>query len=920
MGIRRRRRKLTSLMSRLDQRVRAVELRPVNLLTTSQINAAVEFGTPAIGPETVVSASAPYQFRKIQDAYVYPKGLIGKSTDRVEIYLEADLGVEAGDRIEVSGIHWASSSAIDVDGDNFTVESIDTPPWTGRASYMHDPTQDQLSGVTISHAYYFQPETAAPTSWSSRRRLQTRRKVDSYSITGTTVTLTMNADHHFEVGDVIFVDIFSESSAAYGADGLFYVTVETSNTMQYELSAGVDTPTGTIDVSTDDIYVFPVAREWAQDGSIWVDSSNNQTYYWDGLRWVEYTPDASIGADGDPPSPPTSLSVTSSAALFGALYSPYAKVTLSWTAPTTSDSGDPLTDLAGYKVRWRRSTLEDWREKNIFDSTLTSYTLDDDANLAQGTFYYFELYAFDSGLQDSTAATATHTTSETAGDHTTYPPTDPTVTSRLGTITVAWDGNLDTGLSTTAAPDNITAMNIYMSTSAVFTPGPSNLQSTVRVFGADGGFDVLTDLTYSTSYYFRITVVDSAGVESSASGTVTAQVQPLVDADLIANTLTTWPFNGQVVSAGALADGSINASSLFGNDVVVQSAIAANAIGANEIAAGAIIAGKIGANAVTANEISAGSITAVKIATNAVEADKINAGAITAVKISAGAIEADKIAANAITSDKIAANSVTATKLESDLTLSNLIKTGDAGTARIEIRGKDHPYPGIVSFDGGGGTTFRFYSNGISYLDDVLVAGTLTGGIIRTSSSFPRLELNQSTASLRMRYSSSAEAELTNASWGAFIDGDFSVSGIATGNAYSYNIRGDAFTGTFVRGSLYSTSDERLKTDISNSSLGLDFVNSLEPVEFSWINDSSEKKNLGVIAQQVKETLDNNHPEFSDYFVVADGSEKLPNGEAAYGVQYNRFIPVLLNAVKELSSQVEELKSEVEYLKQSKDK
>lgn len=942
MGIRRRRRKLTTLLGRMEQRVRSVELRPINLLTSSEVATAVVIGAPATSPETVVGAAAPYQFKKVHDAYIYPKALTGLSEDRVEIYTEADTGAAVNERIEVSGIHYGSSEPIDVTSDNFTLKNIDEPNWSGRPSYKHDPTQDQLAGVTISHAYEFKPETAAPQTWSTRRRLQTRRKVDSFEISAapnSTVTLTMNATHHFEVGDIIFVDIFSESSAAYGSDGLFEITAVTGTTIEYVLSAGVDVAVSSTDVSTADVYVFPVVREWAQDGSIWVNSSNNTTYYWDGIRWVEYTPSTSVGQDGDPPAPPTGLNITSTATLFGANYQAYATVTLSWTAPTLTADGSTLTDLAGYKVRWRRSTLEDWREKQILNPTATSYTLDDDVLLAQNTLYYFELYAFDSGQQLSTAATGTHTTAQSANDHTVYPPTAPTLTSRLGTITVAWDGNLTTGVVSVAAPDSIQFMNVYLSTSSGFTPSSSNFHEKVRVFGTDGGFTVLTDLTYGTSYYVKITVIDSAGVESSASAQATAQVQPLVDADIASSALSNWPFNSATVPAGALASGAINASNMFGNDVVVQSAIAANAIGANEIAAGAIIAGKIGANAVTANEIQAGSITAVKIATNAVTADKVEAGAITAVKISSSAITSDKIDAGAVTAAKIGAGEVTASKLESDLLLSDVIKTGTSPNARIEIRGANHANPGIVSFDGSGGTTFRFYSNGVSYLDDVTVAGTLTGGIIRTSSSGQRVEMRDSTNSLRFYNSGGSvageiEGGLLGARFdsvlGSFVNVGGAVSmGSGTTTATSVNSGGltllvaptTTFSANLRRPDAGNaiqvvSSDLRIKENVFTITDGIDVVSQLVPVTFNSKVDNTDKLISGFLAQDVANVFPSN-----SYTVVTEVEGTIPPLENVESLDFENnpllslnhveLIPYLTKAIQELVQKNSELEARI---------
>lgn len=946
MSIRRRRRKLTTLMSRMDQRVRAVELRPINLLTSSEVDAIVSIAPPATGPETIVSSSAPYQFKKVQDGYVYPKALTGLSQDRVELYTEADTGAAKGDRIEVSGIHWSSSEPIDVTSDNFTVANIDEPDWSGRPSYKHDPTQDQLGGVTITHAYEFKPETAAPQTWTSRRRLQTRRKVDSFEISAapnSTVTLTMNATHHFEVGDIIFVDIFSEDSRAYGTDGLFTITAVTSTTIEYVLTAGVDVAVSSTDVSGADVYVFPVIREWAQDGSIWVDSSNNQTYYWDGLRWVEYTPTSEVGADGDPPSPPTGLSVSDDPAIFGTTYEPYSKVTLSWTAPTTSVSGDPITDLAGYKIRWRRNATEDWRSKTLFEPNITSYTFDDDVRLAQGTTYYFELYAFDSGQQDSTATTANHTTGIKTGDISTYAPSDPVATSRLGTITVTWDGRLKTGLSTyIASPADVVGLKIYVSTSSGFTPSSLNLAKSTRVFGADGGFDVLTDLTYGTTYYIKIKVVDTSGVESPASAQVSAQVTPLVDADIVNSTLSEWPFNGGVVPAGALASGAINASNMFGNDVVVQSAIAANAIGANEIAAGAIIAGKIGANAVTAATIQAGSISADKIQSNAITSDKIEAGAITAVKISASAIEADKIAAGAITADKIAATTITADKFAATLAMASnmIIQDSDPTLGRIELRGNSALGPrGIVAFKNSGGgvanSSFRFYTNGNSYLDDVEVAGTMavsgsvtggvfTGGTFRTNAgTYGRVNISSSsTYGVTGALNFESSGQYIRGLNGMTVSDTIGLGTYASGTATTNLVYVNRLNGQLQISS--SASDERLKDKIEDLGLGLETIKELRPVKFVWKQDHKDREQWGFIAQEARPALESNGVNLDNNPVTDIDHSRLVDGdngkEGSFTFKDSKLVPVLVQAIKDLSLQLEELQAKVEYLEKTQEK
>lgn len=54
---------------------------------------------------------------------------------------------------------------------------------------------------------------------------------------------------------------------------------------------------------------------------------------------------------------------------------------------------------------------------------------------------------------------------------------------------------------------------------------------------------------------------------------------------------------------------------------------------------------------------------------------------------------------------------------------------------------------------------------------------------------------------------------------------------------------------------LSQTSDKRYKEDIKKISLGLDFVNKLHPVEYIRKNSESKSKEWGVIALELKQTL-----------------------------------------------------------------
>ena len=1005
-------------MTRMDQRIRSVELRPINLLTDAEVASAVTIGAPSVGPETVVSASAPYQFRKVQDAYVYPKGLIGKSTDRVEIYLEADLGVEAGDRIEVSGIHWASSSAVDVDGDNFTVESIDTPPWTGRASYMHDPAQDQLSGVTISHAYYFQPETAAPTSWSSRRRLQTRRKVDSYEISAapnSTVTLTMNATHHFEVGDVIFVDIFAENSTAYGPDGLFYITAVTSTTIEYVLSAGVDVAVPSTDVSADDIYVFPVAREWAQDGSIWVDSSNNETYYWNGIRWVDYTPGA-VASDGDPPSAPTGLSAS-----FEMGYGPnggsvaVTQATLSWTAPTTSESGGTLTDLYAYRIKYQLDPSGDWITlPDIADPSLTSYTFGELFTFEKSTSsttktYNFRVYAIDSGGEVSAAATASADTPEApATNITTVKPVLSNDPPYLGTVTLYWNGTVTNALgSTQSNPEGIYYVEIHRSTSATFTASDATLIGTTAAVPNAKFVDGSLSNAYGTTFYYVAVIVDGNGTRSVQSNpplAVTAQsnvdvaaIQGIIDAagitpgtivtgeEIIGLNITGQLIRGVEINAGIIEANSITADKLDVGNVTAQIVdsrlfTSRTVTGTSPVtytgagitfddtglyaydsggtptlsivaSTGAVTIGNYVQTGTLSNYVTNSSLTSTLSSYATVSSlglyvtasdasstylTQVNAGSLYIAKGDA----ATDINDNSTTIDggKITTNTLSANSIKAGTFTGSTFQTASADR-RVLISSSSNS---IKFYDTGDNTTDSQRGTIIGTLSQMRIYGPANNIYQTMSSTTYQLIVNSGTtitansssfvlqsggssaldigSSYSLLRSPSSSTQIYMDSSSILFDGVVSASSPAyVFQGASDTLRVEDLGGTtastisaFASGTLYrgTGSDERLKENIVDMSNALGIINASRPVTFTYKADAGfgVGSHYGLIAQELAAIL----PE--DNTVISTTKIEGEDDTDYYTIEYQRLIPILMGAVKELSSQVQALTTRIEAL------
>jgi hypothetical protein len=93
-----------------------------------------------------------------------------------------------------------------------------------------------------------------------------------------------------------------------------------------------------------------------------------------------------------------------------------------------------------------------------------------------------------------------------------------------------------------------------------------------------------------------------------------------------------------------------------------------------------------------------------------------------------------------------------------------------------------------------------------------------------------------------------------------------------------------------------TSSDRRIKKDIQDSDLGLEFINKLRPVSYRLKKDPAHrnKKLYGLIAQEVIEAV-----KMKDFGAVEGGE----NGKM-YALNYNEFIAPLIKAVQELTGKI----------------
>ena len=150
-----------------------------------------------------------------------------------------------------------------------------------------------------------------------------------------------------------------------------------------------------------------------------------------------------------------------------------------------------------------------------------------------------------------------------------------------------------------------------------------------------------------------------------------------------------------------------------------------------------------------------------------------------------------------------------------------------------------------------------------------------------------------------------------------------------TDNAVTSGASGRRWSEVWAANGTIQTSDERLKTEIANSSLATDFIKSLRPVSYKWIEggkrhtgEYDEDNNFvyetvagarthwGFIAQEVKQSADNAGVDFGGWVL-----EDKDDAESTQSLRYDQFIAPLTAALQEAIAKIETLEAEVAALK-----
>jgi hypothetical protein len=371
-------------------------------------------------------------------------------------------------------------------------------------------------------------------------------------------------------------------------------------------------------------------------------------------------------------------------------------------------------------------------------------------------------------------------------------------------------------------------------------------------------------------------------------------------------------------------------------------------IDAGKITTGTLSAITISSNTISGNTISGNTISGNTISGNTISGNTISGGSI---NIGSGVFQVDSSGNLTATSATISGN-ITANALSAGASISTPVITGGtiSGTSITTSSGNIAGWS-ITSTEISKGNT-KLVSSGTN--------GSITVNLLRTSESGVRIEMGPgalgSADEIFFYDSLGNRASIRNPGSGQFIISAGAAAGGATltvsdtgssaaifvgrgtnifgaringivspfaNNVFSIGSGGFRWTEVFAINGVINTSDLRLKTDVEESALGLEFLTRITPVSYKWVEGTGQeiddhgnvlseaipgaRPHYGFIAQDVKEAfLSCGVDDFAGW--TLDDKDD-PN--SYQGLRYSELIAPIVKAVQELNQKIELLEARV---------
>ena len=152
-------------------------------------------------------------------------------------------------------------------------------------------------------------------------------------------------------------------------------------------------------------------------------------------------------------------------------------------------------------------------------------------------------------------------------------------------------------------------------------------------------------------------------------------------------------------------------------------------------------------------------------------------------------------------------------------------------------------------------------------------------------------------------------------------------------NTYDLGTSAFRFDDIYATNTAIQTSDRNEKNTITDTDLGLDFINRLSPKSYKFNNGT--RTHYGLIAQDVEDVLGDISKPTADFAgfiknqkyrmvgeevtnddgtIISEPTQEEVEGEHTYGLRYSEFISPMIKAIQELKAENDSLKTRIETL------
>jgi hypothetical protein len=209
---------------------------------------------------------------------------------------------------------------------------------------------------------------------------------------------------------------------------------------------------------------------------------------------------------------------------------------------------------------------------------------------------------------------------------------------------------------------------------------------------------------------------------------------------------------------------------------------------------------------------------------------------------------------------------------------------GSASTGRIRLWGTNidgYAYFQVGASGSAGNLRISQFNNGTGNMNKIEIYSNTTSisGVLNMTNTLDS--------------SNSTTANIVS-SGGISISKTTNSTSVTTGGALTIAGGVGIAKDVYVGGTVTSSSDERLKTNLTDLDSVLDKIDSIRTIKYSHIKNEPEKRHIGFIAQ-----------DFEEHFPELLSRE---NQDAFYALDYTRITVLLMKCIKELKAEIKELK------------